>query len=45
VTNLQILAFIVLPAFIALVGYVAVLRHEQKSRKLQSSPQSRARHS
>lgn len=31
-TNLQILAFIVLPAFIALVGYVAVLRHEQRSR-------------
>jgi hypothetical protein len=44
-TNLQILAFIVLPAFIALVGYVAVLRHEQKSRQLRASPQSPARRS
>jgi hypothetical protein len=44
-TNLQILAFIVLPAFIALVGYVAVLRHEHKRRQLRGSPQSQARRS
>ena len=44
-TNLQILAFIVLPASVALIGYLAVLRHEHKSRQLQAPPQSQARRS